>query len=1048
MTPPRRAVQYAHYQPPPQPIQYPPNHLAYPNVPTMSYPQAMPFDAGRFNPSIPTSDNSIPKGVGNGADFELFGPSDPLGGYGAGLDSNTPLIKLDASIGAATAMSPPFSSSSSSSNPNGGAARRASASTSTKGSGARGDDVPDLIPDQGSPTSTHSHRIDSPPSPGMLAPTATSAAAQPTAKPRRPPLSSSSFSSSGRSSSSYRSERASSVPAPEQPRPLRRKTQENLHWPSFYSSNGSSAGSGSGSTSTSSSSTGSSAYLPTPQQFAAFAPAYSDEPTSYSLPPPVSSSSSSSFDPASFSLSPAQYPYAYQAPHTDHPLLPSEQSDLLDRVRRDLLDVDLSSIKGPLRALALSGAEPSPAFSMMSPLPHGGQSYQDDRDKTPTAAYATYPLHASSASSPRRNANHRHPDHPHSTPPTRSPAVTALAHSSNATSSGTVSPKEAFLDYPAVDSKLHDLAPAENKLARSDFGVGVGHSLFAPLPTSNPSPPLQFAAGGTNAENGATRRPSSSSSSLLKTTSKHKGNSGSSIPSSLQAMNQAYGASRSPTPLASNPTKPSAAGGSLHSPSSSSSSAAAANQAQVVAPSARARPPHPFSVPQNAVTWATRRSVSGRRLVGGLVDGDPDDDDGDFGASSSTEVTGGEDDYDYYDDEARLAHVRDKAGLPSGFGSFVKGDADLERDTTMVEQERYGLDRRGERVDPSTRPVKTEDQGEYVAPGFAQGAIGGKRPSTAQGPEPGPGGDGVGLPQAAEFSFVPPAPIAHQASKSFPAQPPSSLEYPSTFAPPPPRQQQQHGSQEQGPVENSFVSPRAGSSTADRSSTVTTATSTPRRAAAAHALAGLQAQSSDSSLEGEEANRGGGGRGKRHKKRSRLAMEDEGDAQEEADNYSDRDAEGSSDEYREEDVALNRSSGTNKKEDESDASYHSSSGGPASGTASTATSSRRANNAPAPKRRRRVPAANATTSSGAKGSIACDHVSSAGERCGVVFRRPYDLARHKETIHGETLGGEKLPPGKAKEWRCEECGGTFSRKDALLRHGRIRNHKVGVAKKA
>lgn len=68
------------------------------------------------------------------------------------------------------------------------------------------------------------------------------------------------------------------------------------------------------------------------------------------------------------------------------------------------------------------------------------------------------------------------------------------------------------------------------------------------------------------------------------------------------------------------------------------------------------------------------------------------------------------------------------------------------------------------------------------------------------------------------------------------------------------------------------------------------------------------------------------------------------------------------------------------------------------------------------------------------GSIVCDYVDPAtGSVCQVRFRRPYDQARHLETVHG--VGNDNKPKSV-----CYTCKKSFSRKDALIRHGRISGH--------
>jgi len=90
-------------------------------------------------------------------------------------------------------------------------------------------------------------------------------------------------------------------------------------------------------------------------------------------------------------------------------------------------------------------------------------------------------------------------------------------------------------------------------------------------------------------------------------------------------------------------------------------------------------------------------------LVGGIVDGDVDDEDGDFGEpSSSTEVTAGEEEEEYL-----LDGVRRRAGLPQGFGRFDRKELGLEGLNSEVERARYGTEREGELI--NSRPIKEEN---------------------------------------------------------------------------------------------------------------------------------------------------------------------------------------------------------------------------------------------------------------------------------------------------------------------------------------------------
>lgn len=919
---------YSHFQPQPQPVQLQGVHSQpYPQPYSHSYlhpfPHAKPQPAPSAVPPASHSSSSaspfpppfaaLPPhmGVGHGADFELFGaPPSPVRHQSAAPPSSQPqhlpYRPCPPALAPRSAPLPQYA---------GGYAISIPPSSSSSDASSLGGDyppLPDLVADEGTSTASFS-----PPSPRFLSAI-------------RPGMLDHGAPGGGAGSTRGGGERASSVPAPDAPRLMRRKTQESRDWPSFYSS---------GSSSTSSSMS-SNAYLPTPQLGAQqqLQPAFTDEPASYATPHAATANASNPFD---LALSPApQYRFSpsastrtdargVAAPHPDHPLLPSEQSDLLDRVRRDLCDVDLSSIKGPLRALALSGG---------------------DREKTPTDSL---PQHRSPPT----------PQQPPLVPPAQITPKAALLRSpgianDDALSAGTVSPQDAFLDYDAVDSRMHD--PADPLYAPPgrdrDFGVGVGGSLFAPLPGATyPSPsPLNAAAPSSAAPSAASIRASPSPAAAAATTR-----------------------DRSATPTAAAST----AGSHAHH---------------------HPKRPHPFSVPQNAVTWAERRSRSGRHLVGGVVDGDADDDDGDFEGEEE------EDESVEDDEDARVKEgLRRQARLGSGFGRFDKKDLDLKPGAAAQpsdeERARYGLDDVGKPLFGTTAPLQAAVKGED------------------------PGADEI-----KPFAFAPSGAVS---GKSLP------------FAPalPPQQQQQQFG----------FAAPRHSTTTtpagvsafheelhkqqlakaaALAGSTSASGTSTPQRAAAASALAGLHAlggspgsmpaplpEQSEAPAQPQQVPT----RPVRQRKRSRAARAMYGESDDDYEDGSAGATAGAAGRSRRGGGTGTGGTTTGEEDDaghESDASYHSS----ASSFAGTGRAG--GGGGPAPKRRRRAP--NAGGSAGGSrsgqpvaGGIRCEHVNADGSQCGVVFRRPYDLARHKETIHGEGLGGQKV---KVKEWRCEECGGTFS----------------------
>lgn len=79
-----------------------------------------------------------------------------------------------------------------------------------------------------------------------------------------------------------------------------------------------------------------------------------------------------------------------------------------------------------------------------------------------------------------------------------------------------------------------------------------------------------------------------------------------------------------------------------------------------------------------------------------------------------------------------------------------------------------------------------------------------------------------------------------------------------------------------------------------------------------------------------------------------------------------------------------------------------------------------------------------TSTTSGSGAFRCLHPSAdGGPPCPVSFRRSYDLARHRDSKHGEGAKG-------AGGWRCRSCGGEFARKDSLQRHAGNKGHEAGV----
>ncbi|ORY75291.1 hypothetical protein BCR35DRAFT_306258 [Leucosporidium creatinivorum] len=557
-----------------------------------------------------------------------------------------------------------------------------------------------------------------------------------------------------------------------------------------------------------------------------------------------------------------------RSPSTDHPLSLPEQQDLLDRVRRDLHGVDLDNIKGPLRALALSSNPPRQPSSFGPPnidLPPSPQHF-------PLGA-----LHQLSQQQQREKDEMMRK---------------------------TVSPQEAFLDYEDVDHRLHP-----SGMAGSPFGVGVGASLFAPIPRAASQPT-------------ATRTPPPLSTSHSASPSRASSPGG-------------VGLSTSPH------------GASLFG---------------------SARKPHPFAVPQNAVSWKDRRQASG------------DD-------------ANGEDDEGSDDDEDSPVVKQEEEGVGAGGKGGVRNQPQESSSDDDEVDDGGVIGEFDEDTKPSLPPLgSTTTRPTHLPP-----------PATAT-------STSLFIPPAPAPTRTSPAPAATAHEHMRPSAR-RALDLLQHFNDPVPGLNGDDGDASSKEEEEDPDADAEGEVDDE-------ITSLPSRSSAR--ATSSRAQTAEQELDDEDyvptTSTTASGRPARstagQRKRTRSPFAEEAPSDSEASDPGDGE------------------------------SFHASGGSDSDApprASSSSTSHRRT--APAPnKRRRRVPPSSSLHSTSST-AIRCPHVNSDGTTCGVVFRRPYDLARHRETIHGETAEGKAT---KKVEWTCKGCGGTFSRKDALIRHARIRGHKSGI----
>ncbi|SCV69852.1 BQ2448_1246 [Microbotryum intermedium] len=632
------------------------------------------------------------------------------------------------------------------------------------------------------------------------------------------------------------------------------------------------------------------------------------QPTTAAAPPPPSSSSSSSLHPQLPGFAPVgTLPYAFSqlgststftpspteeagqtsfyAPSVDHPLSLHEQQDLLDRVKRDLNGVDLDSIKGPLRALALSGG-PS--------------------------------THDVASSSQILTMNHLSPNRGNRlvSKPLNSARDDEMARK-------TVSPQEAFLDYEDVDHRLHANSRLGNNIS-SSFGLGVGASLFAPLPTvASPVPrPASSPVTGAKSNDGAPASPHTSPPNVA------------SLPSTSPRHNQGF----------------------------------------TLFP----RKPHPFAVPQNAVSWAERQAGHEANDAADEYERESSDGDGD-----------GDGDGDKKFESVALskrAGESDTQGAVAGKQPVRSAAAEL---FDSDEDDRHSL--------PSVYARSTGGSDHEVVAHFDddEASIGQDKPAAVPDAVKAAIGETLASTLTSSSSSTltdRPVPLGSASGSSTPYPPPSTPANeqaptpapPLAWAKPPPHPMRGSAQRAFEALQHSVDSVGGDDAAVTDGEFISSAVDEALDTRTSGRRLSISAQ----------------------RKRSRSPAEE---GMEDADGEDDDESVG-------------------------DASFHD-----LDGSKAPRAPTKRARSSAAPnKRRRRVPSAASTTATSSS-SLACSHKMPDGSICGVVFRRPYDLARHRETIHGE--GGKA---GKKHDWICKQCGGSFSRKDALIRHGRIRTHNAGL----